>query len=179
MTNQHRKGHARAQIIADAVHCRGCQRFWDSGRVVGLTLPLPDHGRFAVIREQSQNAVEVRRGEARLWVRCPVFASARQLQQALEVSRRNRLRLHPIEVVTRQIGENMLGRRLEKKLASQFQGDAGCFVPADSVRDVVGQVFRDTSGCPHSARSRIADVNAFRIGTMPTRAMPGLLALSA
>ena len=123
MTNQHRKGHARAQIIADAVHCRGCQRFWDSGRVVGLTLPLPHHGRFAVIREQSQNAVEVRRGEARLWVRCPAFASARQLQQALEVSRRNR----------------------------------------PCLRDVVGQVFRDTSGCPHSARSHIADVNAFRI----------------
>ena len=28
MTNQHRKGHARAQIIADAAHCRGCRRFW-------------------------------------------------------------------------------------------------------------------------------------------------------
>jgi hypothetical protein len=78
-----------------------------------------------VIREQSQNTAELRRGEARLWVRCPAFASARQLQQALEVSQRNGPCLHPIEVVTRQIGENMFGRRLEKKLASQFQGDAG------------------------------------------------------
>jgi hypothetical protein len=33
-TNQHRKGHARAQIIADAARCRGCQ---DSGWVVGIT----------------------------------------------------------------------------------------------------------------------------------------------
>src|ERR1700756_4237487 len=81
------------------------------------------------------------------------FASARQPQQASEVSRRNGPGLYPIEVVTRQIGENMPGRRLEKKLASQFLGDAGCFVPADSVRDVVCQVFCDTSGCTHSARS--------------------------
>ena len=113
--------------------------------------------------QQSHDTVEVRRGEARLFVSCPAFASARQLQQGLEVFRRNGPCLHPIEVVTRQIGENMPGRRLEKKLGSQFLGDAGCFVPADSVRDVVGQVFRDTSGCPHSARSHIADVNAFRI----------------
>ena len=57
----------------------------------------------------------------------------------------------------------MLGRCLEKKLASQFLRDAGCFVPTDSVCDVVGQVFRDTSGCPHSARSHIAYVDAFRV----------------
>jgi len=80
-----------------------------------------------------------------------------------KVSRRNGPCLYSIGVVTRQVGENMSGRRLEKELASQFPGDAGCFVPADSVRDVVGEVFRDTSGCTHSARSHIADVNAFRI----------------
>src|ERR1039458_2364554 len=32
VTNQHRKGHAHAQIIADAAHCRGCRRFWADGR---------------------------------------------------------------------------------------------------------------------------------------------------
>src|SRR5205809_5534494 len=43
MTNQHRKGHARAQIIADAAHCRGCRRFWAGGRQ-----PLPwDYFRVA------------------------------------------------------------------------------------------------------------------------------------
>ncbi len=35
MTNQHRKGHARAQIIADAAHCRGYRRFWAGGRQTG------------------------------------------------------------------------------------------------------------------------------------------------
>src|ERR1017187_8476501 len=35
VTNQHRKGHARAQIIADAAHCRGCRRFWADGRQTG------------------------------------------------------------------------------------------------------------------------------------------------
>jgi hypothetical protein len=34
MTNQHCKGHARAQIIAEAAHHRGCRRFW---AVVGYT----------------------------------------------------------------------------------------------------------------------------------------------
>jgi hypothetical protein len=53
--------------------------------------------------------------------------------------------------------------RLEKELASQFLSDAGCFVPTDSVRDIVSQVLRDTSGCTHSARSHVADVNEFRI----------------
>jgi hypothetical protein len=35
MTNQHRKGHARAQIIADLAHCRGCRQFWADGRPTG------------------------------------------------------------------------------------------------------------------------------------------------
>src|ERR1700730_7257031 len=32
MTNQHCKGHARAQIIPDAAHYRGCRRFWAAWR---------------------------------------------------------------------------------------------------------------------------------------------------
>src|SRR6266852_1313951 len=35
MTNQHCKGHAHAQIIADAAHCGGCRRFWAGGRLLG------------------------------------------------------------------------------------------------------------------------------------------------
>ena len=43
MTNQHCNGHARAQIIADAAHYRGCRRFWAGGR---QTLPW-DYFRLA------------------------------------------------------------------------------------------------------------------------------------
>jgi hypothetical protein len=50
----------RAQIIADAAHCRGCQRFWEGGRL------NPSLTGSWKVPEQSQNTVEVRRGEA--WV---------------------------------------------------------------------------------------------------------------
>src|SRR5580704_18397556 len=73
MTNQHREGHARAQIIADAPHCRGCQRFWAGGRL--NTLPLPDHGRFRSNRRILLRSVAVKPG---FLVKCPAFASVRQ-----------------------------------------------------------------------------------------------------
>ena len=35
MTDEHRNGHARAKIIADIAHCKGCQRFWAGSRQTG------------------------------------------------------------------------------------------------------------------------------------------------
>jgi len=43
MTNHHCKGHARAQIIADAAHYRGhgtCRRFWAGVGFSGQSLPI-------------------------------------------------------------------------------------------------------------------------------------------
>jgi|SRR6202035_1207753 hypothetical protein len=49
-TNQYRKGDARAQIIADAAHCRGCRRFWAGGRQRGENLEnLGTDGTFTVV----------------------------------------------------------------------------------------------------------------------------------
>ena len=59
MTNQHRKGHARAQIIADAAHCRGCRRFWAGGRQ-----PFPDRYERVALNSGEIDKIE---GRAR-WI---------------------------------------------------------------------------------------------------------------